>query len=257
MPAVTVDLWHTLIYLSPADEDAYMNHQFALGEEVLRVSALLPGAPKLSDAELGRAFEKAYVDAVTESNEGRTVTPSEQVRRASQATGRVANPEEYLSRLRAEVDRTPFRSAPGAVSLLRALRSAGYHVGVISNTIGEPGSFLRPVLTKMGFDRYVEAYVFSDEHAWTKPAPEIFLYALEQVHERPEDAVHVGDGWSDLEGARRAGFRGSVLFTGLRSYGERYRQLFRPGAPKDSPSGLRVDTLREVVPVVRKLLPPG
>ena len=67
MPAVTLDLWHTLMYLPPEDEEAYMTHQLAIGQEVLRASPPLAGVPDLSDAELGRAFERAYVRAVAES----------------------------------------------------------------------------------------------------------------------------------------------------------------------------------------------
>ncbi len=257
MPAVTLDLWHTLMYLPPEDEEAYMTHQLVLGQEVLRLSRSLPGAPELSDADLGRAFERAYEGAVVEGVEGRTVTPAEQMVRAAKETGRDADPRQYLSRLRTEVESTPFRVAPGALDLLGELRGLGYRVGMISNTIGEPGEFLRPILARMGFDRYVETYVFSDEHPWTKPSPEIFRFALDQLKERPEEAVHVGDGWADLEGARRAGFRGAVLFTGLHSYGDRYRKMFLTEVPGEPPAKYRTDRLGEVGPIVRKLLPLG
>ncbi len=257
MPTVTIDLWHTLIYLPPEDEEAYMTHQLALGLEVLRGSRSLPGAPKLSDHDLGRAFEREYEGAVAEGVEGRTVTPAEQLARAAKETGRDADPREYLSKLRTEVERTPFRIAPGALDLLGELRGLGYRLGVISNTIGEPGEFLRPILAKMGFDRYVEAYVFSDEHPWTKPAPEIFRFALDELKERPENAVHVGDGWADIEGARRAGFRGAVMFTGLHAYGDRYRKMFLTEVPGDPPAKYQTDRLSEVAAIVQKLLPPG
>lgn len=257
MAAVTVDLWHTLMYLPPEDEEAYMAHQIALGQEVLRTAPPLPGAPELSDADLGRAFERAYVEAVAQSAEGRTVTPAEQVLRAAKETGRNVNPREYLARLKTEIGSTPFRRAPGALDLLEELRDDGYRVGMISNTVGEPGAFLRPVLTTMGFDRFVEVYVFSDELPWTKPSPEIFRFALDQLGEKPETAVHVGDAWSDLEGPRRAGYRGAILFTGLHSYGDRYRKLFLPAVPEEPPASYRTDRLAEVEPAIRKLLPIG
>ena len=257
MAAVTLDLWHTLIYLPPEDEETYMAHQLALGREVLREAKPLPGAPDLSDADLGRAFEKAYVDAVAESTEGRTVTPAEQLARAAKLTGRDADPRTYLAKLHDEIGRTRFRRAPGALELLARLRGRGYRVGVISNTVGEPGSFLRPVLATMGLDRYVEAYVFSDEHPWTKPSPEIFRFALSCLEQVPSEAVHVGDGWSDLEGARRAGYRGAVWFTGLHSYGDSYRKLFLPDVPGAPPNDYRTDRLEEVGTIVEKLLPIG
>jgi len=257
MAVVTLDLWHTLVYLPPEDEETYMVHQIALGTEVLRAAPRRPGAREHTVEELAHAFEEEYNRAVVESAEGRTVTPADQISRAGDRTGRRVDPKEYLERLKSEVEHTPFRRAPGALTLLKELRSQGYRLGMVSNTIGEPGAFLRPILAQMGFERFVDRFVFSDELPWAKPAPEIFRYALEQLGGRPEQAVHVGDGWADLEGARRAGFRGTVLFTGLHSYGDRYRKLFRPGAGDSTPANYRTDRLREVAPLVRKLLPPG
>jgi putative hydrolase of the HAD superfamily len=255
MAAVTLDLWHTLMYLPPEHEEVYMAHQLAFGQAVLRSGARLPGAPELSDEELGKAFEHEYTDAVAQSAKGRTVTPAEQLARAARATGRDADPKEYLSLLQDEVNRTRFLCAPGALELLAELRRSGYRVGVISNTVGEPGAFLRPVIASMGFDRYVETYVFSDEQPWTKPAPEIFRLALSRLAEEPDRAVHVGDAWSDLEGARRAGYRGMVLFTGLHAYGESYRRLFLPDVPGAPAASYRTDRLAEVAPLVERLLP--
>jgi len=255
MAAVTLDLWHTLMYLPPEDEEAYMEHQLAFGKEVLRSAAPLPGAPALSDEELGRAFEREYTDAVAQSAHGVTITPAEQFARAARTTGRDADAQDYLSLLKGEVERTRFLRAPGALELMKDLRESGYRVGVISNTVGEPGAFLRPVLESMGFDRFVETYVFSDEQPWTKPSPEIFRLALSRLAEEPPRAVHVGDAWSDLEGARRAGYRGAVLFTGLHAYGESYRKLFLPEVPGAPAASYRADRLDEVAPIIARLLP--
>jgi FMN phosphatase YigB (HAD superfamily) len=257
MAAVTLDLWHTLMYLPPEDEERYMAHQLALGAEVLQSAPPLPGAPPVSDQEVARAFERAYLDAVARSAEGKTVTPADQLLRAAKEVARDADPRDYLSRLHNEIHHTHFLRAPGALELLAELRRRGYRVGVISNTVGEPGAFLRPILEAMGFDRFVEAYVFSDELPWTKPAPEIFRVALSQLSEEPASAVHVGDGWSDLEGARRAGYHGAILFTGLHEYGESYRRLFLPDVPDPPPANYRTDRLEDVGPLIGKLLPTG
>ena len=255
MAAVTLDLWHTLLYLPPENEEEYMVHQLALGAQTLREARSVPGTHPRSEADLAPAFERAYSSAVAASAEGRTVTPAQQLVNAAIEVGRKPNPERYLSLLAEEIARTPFLRAPGALELLRHLRERGYRLAVISNTVGEPGRFLRPVLTSMGFDPFVESYVFSDELPWTKPAPEIFLHALGQLHESPGNAVHVGDGWSDMEGARRAGYRGQILFTGLASYGDRYRKLFLPGVPDVPDHEHRTDRLSEVGRIVEKLLP--
>jgi len=125
---------------------------------------------------------------------------------------------------------------------------------VISNTVGEPGEYLRPVLSGFGIDRYVESFVFSDEQPWTKPAPEIFRAALATIGTSPQDAVHVGDGWADIEGAHRAGYRGTILFQGLHDYGARYLNLFLSDLPDHAPPTQACDRLSEVAPIVREIL---
>lgn len=257
VPAVTLDLWHTLMYLDPAAEEEYMQGQVRIAREVLARSARLPGAPDLSEEELGRVYEKVLADAVAAANEGRTVTPVAQIVEAARIAGREPDPAAYLRGLELEVRSTRFRRAPGAVELLKTLTSDGYRLALISNTVGEPGAFLRPVLHEMGFDSYVGAVIFSDEHPWTKPAPEIFRAALGPLGEAPSDAVHVGDGWSDVEGARRARFRAAILFTGLHEYGARYKSLFLPEDWDRPKAPYRAARLDEVPAIVRTLLPPS
>ena len=257
MPAVTLDLWHTLIYLEPEAEEAYMQAQVTIARRVLAQSPQVVGAPVLNEDQLGREFERVYAEAVAESSKGRTVTPVDQLLRAGRAGGRSPDPEQYLDGLAAEVANLPFERAPGAIELLAALRKDGYRLGLISNTVGEPGRFLRPVLSAMGFDPYIQAYVFSDEHPWTKPAPEIFHATLSELGERPGRTVHVGDGWSDIEGARRAGLRAGILFTGLNRYGARYKALFLPDSWDRPKTPYVVTRLDEVLAQVRALLPVG
>jgi FMN phosphatase YigB (HAD superfamily) len=256
-PGVTFDLWHTLIYLEPEDEERYMRSQVDAAVEVLAASDHLPGAPPMAEVGLRAAFEQEYAAAVSASVDGRSVPPAEQLARAAQAVGRRSRPEAYLDRLAGLVRRTPFRIAPEAIPVLKALRESQYALGVISNTVGEPGRFLRPILHRMGLDEFVQAYVFSDEHPWTKPAPELFQLLLREIGSEASVAVHVGDGWSDIEGARRAGMAGGVLFTGLQRYGERYRELFLPPDWHLPDGEYRAQTLREVVPIIHRLVDPG
>jgi FMN phosphatase YigB (HAD superfamily) len=254
-PAVTFDLWHTLVYLDPDAEEGYMRRQVDAAVRVLAGSDPVPGATSITLGELRIAFEKEYAEAVRSAGEGRSVTPAEQLTRAALATGRVPRPTEYLDALAEAVGSTPFRIAPGTLDVLQELRESGYSVGVISNTVGEPGRSLRPILTAMGLDDYVQVFTFSDEHPWSKPAPEIFECTLKALGSDRAAAVHIGDGWSDIEGARRAGLLGSILFTGLQRYGERYRTLFLPPGWEQPESDYSVAQLSEVVPIVQKLLP--
>ncbi len=167
----------------------------------------------------------------------------------------MARPREYLEALERTVASSPFRIAPDALRVLGELRDLGYVIGVISNTVGEPGRFLRPILHRMGFDAFVQVYTFSDEHPWTKPAPEIFRATLDALGSTPAAGVHVGDGWSDIDGARRSGMAAAILFTGLQAYGEEYRKLFLPTGRERPDAEHTVRTLAEVVPLVRRLVP--
>jgi FMN phosphatase YigB (HAD superfamily) len=255
-PVVTFDLWHTLVYLAPEAEELYMRRQIDLAVDILERSKPRSGTPRQAPEALRAAFEREYVAAVLASGEGRTVTPAEQFQRAAVSVELEPDVPQFLDALERVVHATPFQLAPGVFSALGELRDYGYGLGVISNTVGEPGRFLRPMLTDLGFDDYVENYTFSDEHPWSKPAPEIFRTALGELDSDSRSAVHVGDGWSDIEGGRRAGLVGTVLFTGLQQYGARYRTLFMPPDWHAPPADHTAGTLAEAVPIVRRLLPP-
>jgi HAD superfamily hydrolase (TIGR01549 family) len=255
LPAVTLDLWHTLMYLDPAAEEEYMEAQVDIARRTLAASPRRSGSPDLTEAELGRAFERVYARAVKEAGLGHTVTPAAQLLEAGRATGRDPSTGQYLKELERAVQSAPFQRAPGAIELLQGLWEDGYRLGIVSNTVGEPGRFLRPTLRSMGFDRYVTTYIFSDEHPWTKPASELFRAALHDLGEPPDHAVHVGDGWADIEGARRAGFRAGILFTGLQAYGARYQALFLPPGWHRPATEYEVPDLDKVAPLVRRLLP--
>jgi len=252
---VTFDLWHTLLYLPPEAEEEYMERQMEVAVDALRSLPSDAQGPEVGDAALRAAFEAEYHAAIRAAGEGRTISPETQFVRAARAARRTARSTEYLFALKRLVESTGFRVAPGALAMLEELHEAGYRLGVISNTVGEPGAYFRPRLRALGFDRFVREYTFSDEHPWAKPAPEIFRATLDRLGVAPSSAVHVGDGRSDLDGAREAGLRAGILFTGLQEYGEKYRALFfgRPARP-DRPE-LEVSRLELVPALVRRLLP--
>jgi len=251
---LSLDLWHTLLYLDPEAEERYMRAQIDLAVEVLSQAPLAAGpAPPEPDGFRG-TFETVYADAVAASQEGRSVPPGAQIVQAGARTGRTPDPRRYLDGLRDLVAGTPFRRAPGAVDVISQLRDEGWATAVVSNTVGEPGEALRPVLTRMGYDPLIDAFVFSDEGPWTKPAPEIFQAALHRMGIGASRTVHVGDGWVDIEGARRARLRAGVLYTGLQHYGHRYRQLFLPPGWSSPETRYRVDRWAELPGVLRTIL---
>lgn len=252
--AVSLDLWHTLIYLEPEDEEAYMDAQMELAAEALSSAPPVREGAVRDRAELRRLFEVEYAAAVQASQRGESVTPERQFLRAAQRAGRAGRASSYIEGLRALVAGTPFRLGPGALETLRALRGAGFRTAVVSNTIGEPGNAFRPTLRALGFDPWVDTYVFSDEHPWTKPDPAIFAEVLGRLEVAPLRTIHVGDGWSDVEGARRAGLRAGILFTGLQRYGHRYHELFLPDGWTDPETDYRIQTLEQLPALAAELL---
>jgi FMN phosphatase YigB (HAD superfamily) len=251
---LSLDLWHTLVYLDPEAEETYMRAQVDLAVSVLSNARLAVGTTPAAPDGLRTAFEAVYAGAVAASQEGRSVPPSAQIADAGARTGRVPDPRKYVDGLCELVTRTPFQPAPDAVAVLRGLRDDGWATAVVSNTIGEPGEALRPVLRRMGFETLVDAFVFSDEHPWTKPAPEIFREALDLLGADRLRTVHVGDGWVDIEGARRAQLRAGVLYTGLQHYGRKYRELFLPPGWSEPTAAYRVGSWPELPGVLRTIL---
>jgi HAD superfamily hydrolase (TIGR01549 family) len=254
-PAVTFDLWHTLVHLDPRAEGEYMHRMFDAATRVLESSDPEPGAPDLTPADLRGAFEREMRRAVSLSHEGTTVTPGEQLARAARACRRAPHPERYEEALDRLVASTRFHVAPGGLETVRQLREAGYRLGIVSNTVGEPGRFLRRMLAELGLAAPFDVLVFSDEEPWTKPAPEIFRAATDRLGSRAARTVHVGDGWADIEGARRAGLRAGVLYTGLHDYAPEYRNLNYAPPLDGVPTPYSIAHLEEAVPLLHELLP--
>lgn len=96
------------------------------------------------------------------------------------------------------VNRIPDDARP----TLERLRTAGYTVGLVSNRVG----LLEPVATEIGLvDLFHFTLSAGQAGAW-KPAPEIFLKAVERAGCAPAEAIYIGDNYyADVEGARGAG----------------------------------------------------
>ncbi len=255
--AVTFDLWYTLVRLDAPAQDRYLARQIELAVEALSLAAREPGArtDPPGKGDVRRAVEEQRRAAGAAAEEGRTVHVAEQLERAGRALGLRPSSRDYLLALDQEVRSLPFRTATGAEAVLGQLHEEGYRLGVVSNTVGERGAALRSVLEALRLSPFLDATIFSDELPWTKPEPRIFQRALERLAVGPDRALHVGDGWSDLEGARRAGLRGAVLFTGLRDYAPGYRSLLPTGDQGPLRADHQVEHLSELPALVHELLP--
>lgn len=96
------------------------------------------------------------------------------------------------------------RAVPGAVPLVRRLRSVASVAIVTNNEVAEQEEKLR----FLGLVDAVDALVVSEAVGVAKPDRGIFDQALGRIGVAPPDAVMVGDSWtSDVLGARGLGVR--------------------------------------------------
>jgi HAD superfamily hydrolase (TIGR01509 family) len=94
---------------------------------------------------------------------------------------------------------------PDAVSTLRALRSRGLYIGVVSNADDD---FLGAVLERHGIDKLVDDWTSSEEADSCKPDLQIYDYSLAKAGRTPPETLFVGDSpQHDVAGAARAGMR--------------------------------------------------
>ncbi len=101
------------------------------------------------------------------------------------------------------LDGLRFRAFDDVAPALAALRAGGVRLAVVSNW----DVSLHEVLASTGLAASVDVVLTSAQEGTQKPAPDLFLRALERLGGiDPADALHVGDDLvADVAGARAAG----------------------------------------------------
>ena len=100
---------------------------------------------------------------------------------------------------------------PGGRTALQSIHGR-YRLIVLSDAIFSPGRALRELLRGMGMLDYFDAFVFSDEMGWSKPAPQVFHAAAKAAGCDVTEIVHVGDRpHNDIGGPHAVGARGVLL----------------------------------------------
>lgn len=124
--------------------------------------------------------------------------------------------ERLIEGFREVGEQVSLRVAAGIEPCLEALSAAGVRIGIVCDVGLTSSPTLRRRLDGLGLLRYFDAWAFSDETGWFKPAAEAFEPALEAlgVHDRTRVA-HVGDNRrTDVAGALALGMV-AVRYTGL------------------------------------------
>ena len=93
---------------------------------------------------------------------------------------------------------------PGVIALLRRLQDHGYHLALASSGDRVKVAFGMQALALNGI---FEAVVTGDDVAHSKPDPEIYLIAAQQLAVPPEQCLAIEDAPAGVEAAKRAGMR--------------------------------------------------
>jgi FMN phosphatase YigB (HAD superfamily) len=251
LAAITFDVWHTLIQLSPEAEDRYIRLQESTLAGVLRSSPRSSGHGLDKVLSPEDAAHRVFAAAMGRKGQGSPIAAL--AGNAARLAGREADTAAWVRAIEALVDEQPFEEVSGAREQLRRVKVDGYRTGIVSNLVGESGVSIRKVLGRLDMARFIDSWAFSEELPWAKPAPEIFWHALGPLDTPPTEAVHIGDLGSDVHGARAAGFRASVLFRGSRAYGPLYASLCRTDDPIDPPPDRLLSSWEDLPAVLESL----
>lgn len=216
--AVTFDFWDTLVAGTAGSGSAMRRLQ------IDRLAATLDDVDRhVPDDELVEAF-----DANWERFEERWIantgqyTPADTVEFVAGRVG-LALDDTLRGRLidgfREVGEQVPLELAPGIGDVLETLRSAGLRIAIVCDVGLTPAPTLRERLRRLGMLDAFDAWAFSDETGWFKPAPEAFAPALDAVGLGVADGAcvaHVGDNpRTDVAGALALGML-AVRYTGFR-----------------------------------------
>ena len=93
---------------------------------------------------------------------------------------------------------------PGVEETLRFLRAKGIKTAVATATALD---ITKSHLTTIGVCDLFDSIVSAKNVAHGKPEPDVYLYACEQIGERPQDCMAVEDSPNGIMAAYRAGLR--------------------------------------------------
>jgi len=114
---------------------------------------------------------------------------------------RLADRKEALYR---DLVRADAQALPGALDLLRALHTAGWHQSLGSSA---PMENIRLIIEVLGLGDYLDAAVSGEDAEQGKPAPDIFLAAARALGLAPANCLVIEDAVQGVQAAHAAGMR--------------------------------------------------
>ncbi|MXN92474.1 HAD-IA family hydrolase [Flavobacterium sp. Sd200] len=101
-------------------------------------------------------------------------------------------------------------------AFLKEIYDNGKSLNILSNTAFIKGNSLRNIISHYGLDEYFAFQLYSDETGYSKPAPEMYGYAYNEIQKintiAKNEVLHVGDNrLSDYYGAMNFGFNAHLI----------------------------------------------
>ena len=212
--AVTFDFWDTIVAAVAGSGDGMRRLQ--IDRFAATIEAVGRAVPPLQlteafDANWAR-FEERWV-----ANAGQH-TPVDSVDLIAAHVGLGLDPvlrQDLIEGFRLVGERVPLETGTGIEQALRTLRAAGIRTGIVCDVGLTPSPTLRQRLDELGLLPMFDAWSFSDESGWFKPAAAAFAPALEGLGVEAAATAHVGDSRrTDVAGALALGMV-AVRFTGF------------------------------------------
>ncbi len=218
--AVTFDLWDTVIH---DDSDEPIRAQRRMRTKLQeRIFLIWQAADSEYDVSL-QSVERAYTAVDSQfkrvwHDQFVTWTVNERVQRIFSeldlclSDRKIENLIDALEYMEIAVPPKPIDGIQKALETL----AAQYPLAIVSDAIFTPGKYLKKWLELHDMLQYFSGFAFSDEVGHSKPHPDIFNSAAEQLGANLKNSVHIGDReHNDIEGAHAMGMK-AVLFYGTR-----------------------------------------
>ncbi|WP_297536030.1 TIGR02253 family HAD-type hydrolase [Thermococcus sp.] len=201
MRAVFFDFVGTLI----TKEGENVTHLNIIREVLRRANA------DLDAEEVWRAYEEESSKLFSElaGKEARKIreVDTEALRRVAEKYG-FPVPEEFWE-ISLEMHAKYGELFPDAVETIKALKSLGLHVGIITDSDND---YIESHLKALGIYDLFDSITTSEEAGYFKPHPRPFQLALEKAGVKPEEALYVGDNpRKDCVGAKTVGMLSVLL----------------------------------------------
>ncbi len=213
--AVAFDLWGTLIRDAPGGGRRRMLER----ERRLGAAYERAGAGSGAAAAVPQAI-RAAIDALVVAHQSNIDLSGQDRLNAFRAAMLERCPttvedDELLSAIEQAICESASWEPPdiiaGAEQTLAELSERGLRLAVVSNTGLAPGRYVEQALCSRGFERWIDAWVWSDDVLSWKPGQAIFAATLEQLDVSAAETAFVGDTpEADILGAQHAQFAVTV-----------------------------------------------